>query len=145
VKKNKVIKIINGANLNLLGKREPEIYGVKSFETFLSELKRQFIDIELLYFQSNIEGEILNELHNSDDEIIIGIVLKAGAFTHYSIAIRDAIASISTPVVEVHISNIFAREEFRQKSVISAVCKGVISGFGLSSYTLAIRYLCETF
>ncbi len=145
MKKNKVIKIINGANLNLLGKREPEIYGVKSFETFLSELKRQFIDIELLYFQSNIEGEILNELHNSDDEIIIGIVLKAGAFTHYSIAIRDAIASISTPVVEVHISNIFAREEFRQKSVISAVCKGVISGFGLSSYTLAIRYLCETF
>jgi 3-dehydroquinate dehydratase-2 len=145
VKKNKVIKIINGANLNLLGKREPEIYGVKSFETFLSELKRQFIDIELLYFQSNIEGEILNELHNSDDENIIGIVLNAGAFTHYSIAIRDAIASISTPVVEVHISNIFSREEFRQKSVISAVCKGVISGFGLSSYTLAIRYLCETF
>jgi 3-dehydroquinate dehydratase-2 len=98
-----------------------------------------------LYFQSNIEGEILNELHNSDDENIIGIVLNAGAFTHYSIAIRDAIASISTPVVEVHISNIFAREEFRQKSVISAVCKGVISGFGLLSYTLAIRYLCETF
>jgi len=133
----KKIVIINGPNLNLLGKREPEIYGDKTFEVYLEELKKQFPDILLDYFQSNSEGEIIDKLHQtgfSSD----GIVLNAGAYTHTSLAIADAIRSIKTPVVEVHISNIFARETYRRHSFLSEACKGCIIGFGLGSYRLAV-------
>ena len=133
----KKIVIINGPNLNLLGKREPEIYGDKTFEVYLEELKKQFPDILLDYFQSNSEGEIIDKLHQtgfSSD----GIVLNAGAYTHTSLAIADAIRSIKTPVVEVHISNIFARETYRRHSFLSEACKGCIVGFGLGSYRLAV-------
>lgn len=134
------ITIINGANLNLLGKREPHIYGSQTFEAYYQTLQTDFVDIELAYFQSNIEGEIINKLHEigfSTD----GIVLNAGAYTHTSVAIADAIAGIQTPVIEVHISNVYAREEFRHKSYLSKYCKGVICGFGLESYRLALSYL----
>ena len=133
----KKIVIINGPNLNLLGKREPEIYGDKTFEVYLEELKKQFPDILLDYFQSNSEGEIIDKLHQtgfSSD----GIVLNAGAYTHTSLAIADAIRSIKTPVVEVHISNIFARETYRRHSFLSEACKGCIVGFGMDSYRLAV-------
>ena len=133
----KKIVIINGPNLNLLGKREPKIYGDKTFEVYLEELKKQFPDILLDYFQSNSEGEIIDKLHQtgfSSD----GIVLNAGAYTHTSLAIADAIRSIKTPVVEVHISNIFARETYRRHSFLSEACKGCIIGFGLGSYRLAV-------
>jgi len=133
----KKIVIINGPNLNLLGKREPEIYGDKSFEVYLEELKKEFPDILLDYFQSNSEGDIIDKLHQtgfSSD----GIVLNAGAYTHTSLAIADAIRSIKTPVVEVHISNIFARETYRHHSLLSEACKGCIIGFGLDSYRLAV-------
>lgn len=133
----KKIVIINGPNLNLLGKREPEIYGDKTFEVYLEELKKQFPDIQLDYFQSNSEGEIIDKLHQtgfSSD----GIVLNAGAYTHTSLAIADAIRSIKTPVVEVHISNIFARETYRRHSFLSEACKGCIVGFGMDSYRLAV-------
>ena len=133
----KKIVIINGPNLNLLGKREPEIYGDKSFEVYLEELKKEFPDILLDYFQSNSEGDIIDKLHQtgfSSD----GIVLNAGAYTHTSLAIADAIRSIKTPVVEVHISNIFARETYRRHSFLSEACKGCIIGFGLGSYRLAV-------
>ena len=134
----KKIQIINGPNLNLLGKRETNIYGSESFEDFFEDLKQIYgSDIQLSYFQSNIEGELVDQLQK------IGfkwdaIILNAGGYTHTSVAIRDAIAAIDTPVIEVHISNIYAREEFRQHSLLSAVCKGVIAGFGLESYVLAI-------
>ncbi|ALU74653.1 type II 3-dehydroquinate dehydratase [Tenacibaculum finnmarkense] len=134
----KKIIIINGPNLNLLGKREPEIYGASSFEDFFKELKQTYKTIELSYFQSNIEGELINKLH----EIGFGydgIVLNAAAYTHTSIAIADAVKTIETPVVEVHISNVHAREAFRHKSYLSANAKGVILGFGLQSYNLAIQ------
>ncbi len=131
--------IINGPNLNLLGKREPEIYGKTRFEDFLAELRKKY-GSEIDLFQTNIEGEIINKLHRAEEENYSGIILNAGAYTHYSYAIHDAIKSISIPVVEVHISNIFAREEFRQKSVIAPACIGSISGFGLQSYELAIHY-----
>lgn len=133
----KKIVIINGPNLNLLGKREPEIYGDRSFEVYLEELKKQFPDILLDYFQSNSEGEIIDKLHQtgfSSD----GIVLNAGAYTHTSLAIADAIRSIKTQVVEVHISNIFARETYRRHSFLSEACKGCIVGFGMDSYRLAV-------
>ena len=133
----KKIVIINGPNLNLLGKREPEIYGDKTFEVYLEELKKQFPDIQLDYFQSNSEGEIIDKLHQtgfSSD----GIVLNAGAYTHTSLAIADAIRSIKTQVVEVHISNIFARETYRRHSFLSEACKGCIVGFGMDSYRLAV-------
>ncbi len=132
------ILIINGPNLNLLGIREKNIYGSESFETFFSELKENFPAIELVYFQSNIEGEIIDKIHkygfNSD-----GIIINAGAYTHTSIAIRDAISGVNTKVVEVHISNTLTREDFRHKSVIGPVCSGCIMGFGLESYKLAIQ------
>ncbi len=132
------IIIINGPNLNLLGKRETSIYGTESFEMFLESLKKQFPDIEFTYFQSNVEGEIVNTIHeygfNAD-----GIIINAGAYTHTSVAIRDAIAGVKTPVVEVHISNTLTREEFRHKSLIGPVCKGCIMGFGLNSYVLAVQ------
>ncbi len=131
------IVIINGPNLNLLGKREPEIYGNHTFEEVLNSLKIQFPDIELDYFQSNIEGEIITKLQETGFSYD-GIILNAGAYTHTSIGIADAIKSITTPVVEVHISNTFSRETFRHTSYISPVAKGVIIGFGLESYKLAI-------
>ena len=132
------IQIINGPNLNLLGMREPDIYGNQSFLDYFETLQKEFPEIELHYFQSNVEGEIINQIHESGFDYD-GIILNAGGYTHTSVAIRDAIKSVVTPVVEVHISNVHAREEFRHQSMISAVCMGVIAGFGLNSYRLAIE------
>jgi 3-dehydroquinate dehydratase-2 len=131
------LRIINGPNLNLLGKREPSIYGNESFDDFLVQLKSEFNPIEFDYFQSNIEGELINSLHNSGD--FNGIILNAGAYTHTSIAIGDAVAGISIPVIEVHISNVMNREEFRHISFVSKSAIGIISGFGFDSYRLAIN------
>ena len=138
----KRIQIINGPNLNLLGKREPTVYGNQSFETYLTELKALFPQAELDYFQSNTEGALIDKIHEVGFSYD-GIVINAGAYTHTSVAIADAIAAIKTPVVEVHISNIFARESFRHISLIAAKCKGTISGFGLNSYKLAVESFCE--
>lgn len=135
----KKILIINGPNLNLLGKREPGIYGEISFEEYLEKMKKRE-GLELQYFQSNIEGEIINKLHEVGFSFD-GIVLNAGGYTHTSVSITDAIAAISTPVIEVHLSNVYAREEFRHHSIIAKNCIGVISGFGLDSYSLAIDYI----
>lgn len=132
------IQIINGPNLNLLGMREPEIYGDQGFTGYLEMLKKMYPDAQIDYFQSNVEGEIINQLHESGFTYD-GIILNAGGYTHTSVAIRDAIKAISAPVVEVHISNVHAREEFRHQSMISAVCKGVIAGFGMDSYRLAVE------
>jgi 3-dehydroquinate dehydratase-2 len=132
------IQIINGPNLNLLGKREPGIYGKNSFDSYLPELRKDFPDIQIDYFQSNIEGEMINKLQEVGFDYD-GIVLNAGAYTHTSIALQDAIRSLTTPVIEVHISNVHKREEFRHKSMISCACWGVICGFGLDSYRLAIN------
>ena len=132
------IQIINGPNLNLLGVREKSIYGDSSFEDYLTDLRKRYTNITINYYQSNVEGEIINKLHEvgfSAD----GIVINAGAYTHTSVAIGDAIAGIKTPVIEVHISNVYKREEFRHKSLLAANCKGVIAGFGLDSYRLAIE------
>ena len=132
------INIINGPNLNLLGKREPDIYGNESFNLYFDQLKLKFPQIDLNYFQSNIEGEIIDQIHNvgfSSD----GIILNAAAYTHTSIGIGDAIKSIKTPVIEVHISNTFSREDFRHKSYITPNSRGLILGFGLDSYRLAIE------
>lgn len=136
------IAIINGPNLNLIGMREPGIYGKESFETFLEKLRVRFPKIELTYFQSNVEGELVNEIQqrNTDSDAII---LNAGAYTHTSIAIADAIAAIKIPVIEVHISNIAAREDFRKHSYLSTVCSGTIFGFGLKGYTLAVLSLLD--
>jgi len=134
------IQIINGPNLNLLGKREKEIYGGVDFEKFLNLLKDHFDDVEIDYYQSNIEGEIINKIHEVGFEYD-GIILNAGGYTHTSIAIADAIAAVTSPVVEVHISNIFAREEYRHVTLIGPKCMGSISGFGLDSYRLAIESL----
>jgi len=132
------IAIINGPNLNLLGKREPEIYGNLSFECYFEELKSTFPSYDLVYFQSNHEGVLIDYLHKIGFEYD-GIVLNAGAFTHTSIAIADAVAAINTPVIEVHISNVHKREVFRQHSYLSAVVSGIIVGFGLNSYKLALQ------
>lgn len=132
------ILILNGPNLNLLGKREPEIYGSKTFEEYYQQLVKKYADIELHYFQSNVEGEIINKLHEVGFEFE-GVILNAGAYTHTSVAIGDAIKGITTPVIEVHISNVHSREEFRQVSYIAPVAKGVIAGFGLQSYELALQ------
>lgn len=132
------IMIINGPNLNLLGKREPDIYGNRSFDEFLQKLRNDFTQTEIDYYQSNIEGELINKLQEVGFSYD-GIVLNAGAYTHTSIALLDCIRSLTTPVVEVHISNVHAREEFRHKSMISSACLGVIAGFGLNSYKLAIE------
>lgn len=134
------IQIINGPNINLLGKREPSIYGAQSFEDYLVELKKCYPDVDFEYFQSNIEGEMINKIHEVGFDYD-GIVLNAGAYTHTSIALQDAIRAVSSPVVEVHISNVYSREEFRHKSMISCACIGVICGFGLKSYRLAIEAL----
>lgn len=133
----KRILILNGPNLNLLGKREPSVYGSKSFEDYFVELKESFSTLELEYLQSNVEGELINAIQNEKWD---GIILNAGGYTHTSIAIRDAISSVKTPVVEVHISNVTARESFRHESYLSPVCVGVIVGFGLTSYRLALGY-----
>jgi 3-dehydroquinate dehydratase II len=134
------IQIINGPNLNLLGKREPEVYGNTDFETFFQNLKASFSTMEIHYYQSNVEGELINKLQEVGFDYN-GIILNAGAYTHTSIAIHDAIGAIKTPVVEVHISNIYAREEFRHKSLITSKCAGLITGFGLEGYALAMLYL----
>lgn len=129
--------IINGPNLNLLGKRNPQIYGTESFEQYFDGLKEKFV-CELSYFQSNVEGEIVNQLQQAD---VDAFVINAGGYTHTSVAIRDCIEAINKPVVEVHISNIAARESFRHESMLSAVCTGCIFGFGLQGYDLAIHHL----
>lgn len=134
----KKLIIINGPNLNLLGKREPNIYGSLSFTEFLDEVKKKYSDVEIDYFQSNIEGEIIDKLHDVGFNYD-GIILNAAAYTHTSVGIGDAVKAIETPVVEVHISNTFNREEFRHQSFISPNAKGVILGFGLQSYELAIQ------
>lgn len=130
--------IVNGPNLNLLGKREPEVYGTQSFEDYFVSLQKRFPTVVLDYFQSNIEGELITKLHVADD-FYDGIVLNAAAYTHTSVGIGDAVAGIAIPVVEVHISNTFGREEFRHQSYISKHARGVILGFGLQSYDLAIQ------
>ncbi len=135
--------IINGPNLNLLGKREPSIYGRQSFDDFFSSLKLKYPSLNLSYFQSNHEGEIIDKLHEKGFDCQ-GIILNAGAYTHTSIAIRDAISAITTPVIEVHISNVHAREPFRHHSNISPVSKGVIIGLGLMGYSLAIDYFVDS-
>jgi 3-dehydroquinate dehydratase-2 len=129
--------IINGPNLNLLGSREPEVYGTQSFDDFLRELRHRFHDIEIEYFQSNWEGGIIDALHDAEGNFD-GIILNAGGYTHTSVAIADAVAAISTEVVEVHISNVDAREDFRRTSLIAPACKGTITGFGMMSYTLGV-------
>ena len=136
------ILILNGPNLNLLGKREPETYGNLSFEDFLNTLMARFSQIEFEYYQSNVEGELINKLHEVGFTYE-GIILNAGAYTHTSIAIHDAIAAIKTPVEEVHISNIYAREEFRHKSLITSKCAGLITGFGMEGYALAVQYFLK--
>jgi len=132
------IGIINGPNLNLLGKREPDKYGSEAFEDYLDSLRKFYPKVEFDYFQSNVEGEIINELHNKGFSFD-GIILNAGGYTHTSVAIADAIASVRTPVVEVHITNIAAREEFRHTSLIAGSCAGSVTGFGLDSYRLAVE------
>lgn len=134
--------IINGPNLNLLGSREPDTYGNKSFEDYFSELQFKFRDIELSYFQSNVEGELIDQIQQANT-VFDGIILNAAAYTHTSIGIGDAIKAIDTPVIEVHISNTFSREKFRHKSYISPNSKGIIIGFGLKSYELAIQSFIE--
>ena len=141
VSKNQSMKkiiIINGPNLNLLGKREPETYGNKTFDSYLKELVAEFPNMELNSFQSNVEGEIINKIQETGFSFD-GIVLNAGGYTHTSIAIADAVASVETPVIEVHISNVYAREEYRHQSLMAKSCRGVIAGFGLDSYKMAIR------
>ena len=133
----KKIIIINGPNLNLLGKREPETYGNKSFNSYMKELVAEFPEIELTSFQSNVEGEIIDKIQETGFSLD-GIVLNAGGYTHTSVAIADAIAAIKTPVIEVHITNVYAREEYRHQSIMAKNCKGVIAGFGLDSYKMAI-------
>ena len=133
------ILIINGANLNLLGRRQPEIYGHESFEDFLGALRARYSEHNIEYYQSNVEGELVNALQQADGNFD-GVILNAGGYTHTSVVIRDAIAAISLPVVEVHISSILAREEFRHISLIAPVVKGSIMGFGMESYRLALEY-----
>lgn len=137
------ILILNGPNLNLLGKREPSIYGSESFEQFFEKLQTRFDTVDLEYYQSNVEGEIVNKLHEVGFTFD-GVVLNAGAYTHTSVAIHDAIGAIKTPVIEVHISNVYGREEFRHKSLITSKCIGLLTGFGLEGYAMAINYFLTT-
>jgi 3-dehydroquinate dehydratase-2 len=134
----KKIQIINGPNLNLLGRREPEVYGNSSFEEYLDKLRNSYPQCEICYFQSNSEGSLIDKIHETGFSVD-AIILNAGAYTHTSVALHDAIKAVDAPVIEVHISNVHARESFRHKSLISAACKGVIVGFGLDSYRLAIE------
>lgn len=139
------ILIVNGPNLNLLGRREPGIYGSSSFEEFLPQLRQRYPQVEIAYYQSNVEGELINKMQEEgfpdspDGKGCDGIVLNAGAYTHTSIALHDCIRSLKAPVIEVHISNVHQREEFRHRSMISSACRGVICGFGLDSYRLAVE------
>ena len=136
------IQIINGPNLNLLGQREPGIYGSESFENYLPELRKRFPEVQIDYFQSNVEGELINKMQEAGFfGSYDGIVLNAGAYTHTSVALQDCIRSLKCPVIEVHISNVHKREEFRHHSMISCACMGVICGFGLKSYELAVASL----
>jgi len=137
------IAIINGPNLNLLGTRETDIYGTQSFDTFLASLRERYPLVELSFYQSNVEGELINYLHACRTSAS-GVIINAGAYSHTSIALGDAIASIGIPVVEVHISNVLAREEYRKTSFIAAKCKGSISGLGLEGYALAVQYFVNT-
>ncbi len=132
------ILIVNGPNLNLLGRREPGIYGSSSFEDYLAELRKEYPDVVIDYFQSNVEGSLIDKMQQEGFSVD-GIVLNAGAYTHTSIALQDCIRAITSPVIEVHISNVHRREEFRHRSMISCACRGVICGFGLDSYRLAIE------
>lgn len=134
----KKIQIINGPNLNLLGKREPTVYGNTAFDGYLESLRAQYPQCKIEYYQSNVEGELINKIHEVGFDFD-GIILNAGAYTHTSIALHDAIKAVTTPVVEVHISNVHARESFRHVSMISAACRGVVLGFGLYSYRLALE------
>ncbi len=136
------IQIINGPNINLLGKREPSIYGSMTFEDYLASLRSRYTEVEIDYFQSNIEGELIDCIQKTGFEAD-GIVLNAGAYTHTSIALQDAIRAVPAPVIEVHISNVHAREAFRHVSMIACACKGVICGFGLDSYRLAVEALIK--
>ncbi len=137
--------IINGPNLDMLGRREPEIYGNVTFEEYLDELRRMFPDMEIHFFQSNSEGELIDAIHRiGTDPAIAGVVINPGAYAHYSYAIADAIRSVTAPFVEVHISNIFAREEFRRQSVTAPACRGAVTGLGLDGYRLALLSLIET-
>lgn len=137
------IQIINGPNLNLLGTREPDVYGIRSFNEYYDILKKNYPDVEIHSFQSNVEGEIINKIQETGFDYT-GIILNAGGYTHTSVAIRDAIKAVSTSVVEVHISNVYAREEFRKQSLLAPVCVGVISGFGMDSYRLGIEYFIHS-
>jgi len=136
------IQIINGPNLNLLGKREPELYGGATFEDYLESLKKSFPDFSFSYYQSNIEGEIINKIHETGFSYD-GIIINPGGYTHTSVSIADAVSSVKTPVVEVHITNVAAREEFRHKSLVGRYCAGSIIGFGLDGYRLAVEALIE--
>ena len=136
----KHIEIINGPNLNLTGKREPAIYGHTTMEEMVDSLRQQFLDVEIGYYQSNVEGELINRLHEVGFTAD-GIILNAGGYSHTSVAIHDAIAAITAPVVEVHISNIYAREEYRRHSLLSDVCRGVVCGLGLNGYRYALEAL----
>lgn len=140
--KKKHLLVLNGPNLNLLGKREPGIYGNDSMKTCFSALQARFPDVELEYYQSNVEGELINKLHEVGFTCD-GIVFNAGAYTHTSVALHDAIKAISAPVVEVHISNVYQRETYRHTSLITGACVGVIGGFGMDSYRLAIEALLQ--
>jgi 3-dehydroquinate dehydratase II len=133
------IQIINGPNLNLLGKREPSIYGDASFEQFFESMKQRFPATELHYYQSNVEGELVNKIQEVGFSFD-GIIINAGAYTHTSVAIHDALGAIKTPAVEVHISNVYAREEFRHKSLITSKCAGMMTGFGMEGYALALQF-----
>ncbi|HWW37944.1 type II 3-dehydroquinate dehydratase [Pedobacter sp.] len=134
------IQIINGPNLNLLGVREPGVYGNESFENYLVRLKEHYKEVDIHYYQSNVEGELINKLHETGFSFD-GIILNGGGYTHTSVAISDAIAAIKTPVIEVHISNIYAREEYRHVSITGKNCKGILTGFGMDGYRLAIAHL----
>ena len=139
------ILIINGPNLNLLGTREPGIYGSETMEAQLDLLKRKYPEVVFEYFQSNHEGALIDRIHAADHEDFRGVVLNAGAYTHTSVALHDAIRSVSLPVIEVHISNVHCREEFRRHSMISPACRGVICGFGLDSYRLGVEALLKMY
>ncbi|NJN42856.1 MAG: type II 3-dehydroquinate dehydratase [Flammeovirgaceae bacterium] len=137
------IQIINGPNLNLVGTREPSVYGDQNFDSFLEEIKKKYPKEDIHYFQTNVEGEIINKLHETGFNFD-GIILNAGGYTHTSVAIHDAIAAIASPVIEVHLSNIYAREDFRHTSLITSKCRGLIAGFGINGYTMAIDALLNS-
>lgn len=138
------ILIVNGPNLNLLGKREPELYGSMTLDDIEKSLSKKFPDVKFEWYQSNVEGVLVDYVQKAMSSAFDGVILNAGAYAHYSTALRDAVAALKVPVIEVHVTNVQAREEFRHRSVITAVCRGVIAGFGATSYELAVRALVET-